>query len=133
MDIRVHVMSFCRYKAHRFSDCTLIFVFDGRRCPYKKRNLAAIEKRQRSIAEKETARTHIALEKVLKQLVTIDTDVLFWVKKWVTTRKLSGKIKLFGAPYEADAQLVYLESEGIVDGIITDDGEYGCHTNVHIH
>ncbi len=33
------------------------------------------------------------------------------------------------APYEADAQLAYLEREGIVDGIITEDSDllvFGC-------
>lgn len=35
------------------------------------------------------------------------------------------------APYEADAQLAYLEREGIVDGVITEDSDllvYGCKT-----
>jgi exonuclease-1 len=33
------------------------------------------------------------------------------------------------APYEADAQMAYLEREGIVDGIITEDSDlvvFGC-------
>jgi exonuclease-1 len=33
------------------------------------------------------------------------------------------------APYEADAQLYYLEREGYVDGIITEDSDllvFGC-------
>ncbi len=35
------------------------------------------------------------------------------------------------APYEADAQLAYLEQQGIVDAIITEDSDlaaYGCKT-----
>lgn len=35
------------------------------------------------------------------------------------------------APYEADAQLFYLEREGIVDGVITEDSDllvFGCKT-----
>lgn len=37
------------------------------------------------------------------------------------------------APYEADAQLCYLEKEGYVDGIITEDSDllvFGCKTVV---
>ncbi len=33
------------------------------------------------------------------------------------------------APYEADAQLAYMEKEGIIDGIITEDSDllvFGC-------
>ena len=73
--------------------------------------------------ERDEARTYEGLERALKMLVCIDADVLYWVKKWVTVRKLKDKVFFFGAPYETDAQLVQLEREGIVDGIITDDGE----------
>ena len=39
------------------------------------------------------------------------------------------KVQYVVAPYEADAQLAYLEKEGLVDGIITEDSDliiYGC-------
>lgn len=35
------------------------------------------------------------------------------------------------APYEADSQLCYLEREGIIDGLITEDSDllvFGCKT-----
>ena len=38
-------------------------------------------------------------------------------------------IKFVVAPYEADSQLTYLEKEGLVDGVITEDSDlivYGC-------
>ena len=73
--------------------------------------------------DRDSARTYEEMEKALKQLVCIDADVLYWVKKWVADRKFTEKVLFFGAPYETDAQLVQLEREGIVDGIITDDGE----------
>ena len=57
------------------------------------------------------------------QLIGVDTDVIFWVKEWVCVRKLGRKIFFFGAPFEADAQLVQLERQGVVDAIITDDGK----------
>ena len=113
-----------RYKAHNFSHCTLIFVFDGRRCPYKKRNSISAEKRRQALRDKDAATTYTAMERALKQLVTIDNDVLYWVKEWIKGRNLSGKIKMFGAPFETDAQLVALEREGIIDGMLTDDGTW---------
>ncbi|WFD05658.1 hypothetical protein MVES1_000990 [Malassezia vespertilionis] len=41
------------------------------------------------------------------------------------------KVAYVVAPYEADAQLAYLESQGIIDGIITEDSDFlvfGCKT-----
>ena len=38
-------------------------------------------------------------------------------------RKLDKKVFLFGTPFEADAQLVQLEQQGVVDAIITDDSK----------
>ena len=78
---------------------------------------------EQAIRDRNAARTYSAMEQALKKLVTIDGDVLYWVKEWVATRELTSKIKFFGAPFEADAQMVELEKSGIVDGIITDDGQ----------
>ncbi|KAJ4471439.1 PIN domain-like protein [Lentinula aciculospora] len=44
------------------------------------------------------------------------------------------KVQYIVAPYEADAQLAYLEHMGLVDGIITEDSDllvFGCQ-NVHV-
>ena len=69
----------------------------------------------------DSVRTCEELEKALKKLVHVDADILFWTKEWVKARNLQDKVLLCGAPFEADAQLVQLERQGIVDGIITDD------------
>ena len=90
----------------------------------QKRNEESERKRQQAILDRDAARTYYAdMEKALKQLVCIDADVLYWVKRWVTARKLNNRVLFFGAPFETDAQLVHLQHEGIVDEIITDDGE----------
>lgn len=79
---------------------------------------------QMSIARRsrDTARTYKTLEKALKQLLTVDADMLYWTKQWVRRRQLTKQVLFCGAPYEADAQLVQLEKQGLVDAIITDDG-----------
>ena len=40
---------------------------------------------------------------------------------------------MFGVSYEADAQMVHLERQGIVDGIITDDGPFVYHPPPHTY
>ena len=85
-------MLICRYKAHSFRRCVLIFVFDGRRCHYKKRNEESERKRQEAILARDAARTYADMEKALKQLVCIDSDVLYWVKRWATARKLNNSV-----------------------------------------
>ena len=110
------------YENHKFEHSVLVFVFDGRRCPRKKRNVEARRKREKAAAARDSARTLKRLEKALKQLVTVDADVLFWTRQWVTARNLNDKVLFVGAPYEADAQLVQLERDGIIDVIISGDG-----------
>ena len=75
-----------------------------------------------AIKERDEAQTYTQLENAIKKLVTINGDVLYWVKEWVKV-KHSVNVHLFGAPFEADAQLVALEQEGLVDGILTCDGD----------
>ena len=71
---------------------------------------------------RDAASTYAELEKALKMLVNIDADLLYWVREWIVDRDISEQVLVFGAPYEADTQLVELERAGIVDAIVTDDG-----------
>ena len=111
------------YKTHHFEKSVLVFVFDGRRCPHKTRNIRREQEIADARAEKDRATTFQGLEKALRKLMTVDADMLFWVTKWVEKKE---NIFMFGAPYEADAQLVQLERQGVIDAIITNDGTFAC-------
>ena len=111
------------YKVHSLEEAFLIFVFDGRRCPHKRRFEKQKADRAKAIAKSKRARNLKTLEKYLLELLEVDADVIFWVKEWVRVRKLDKKVFLFGTPFEADAQLVQLERQGVVDAIITDDSK----------
>lgn len=111
------------YKAHDLFKCTIVLTLDGRRCPFKKRNAENARLREQARRARDTATTFAELERCLRKLVRVDGDILFWLRQWIKDRKYGEKVYLFGAPFEADAQMTQLERQGIVDGIITDDAD----------
>jgi len=109
------------YKSHGLSKCVIVLTLDGRRCPFKKRNAENDAQREEAMQARDAATTFAELERCLRKLVRVDGDILFWLKQWISERKYEKKVYLLAAPFEADAQMVQLEQQGIVDGIITDD------------
>ena len=109
------------YKVHDLSSCVIVLTMDGRRCPFKMRNAEERTRRAEHIRARDAATTFTELERHLKQLVTIDGDILHWLREWIKERKYEDQVMCLGAPFEADAQMVQLELQGIVDGIFTDD------------
>ena len=64
---------------------------------------------------------------------SIQTLFAYWVREWIKVRHYDNKVIMFGVSYEADAQMVHLERQGIVDGIITDDGPFVYHPPPHTY
>ena len=54
----------------------------------------------------------------------VNGDVIYQFLKWVENmRKRKFRMMVFGAPFEADAQLVQLEEQGLIDAILSSDGD----------
>ena len=55
---------------------------------------------------------------------TIDGDLVFQLTSWVRSMRTKGKkMMVLGAPFEADAQLVKLQMQNLIDCILTQDGD----------
>ena len=55
---------------------------------------------------------------------TINGDLVFQFVSWVRRMRSSGmKVMVLGAPFEADAQLVRLQMQKLIDCILTQDGD----------
>lgn len=116
-------------KLLRSYNVKLTFVFDGMKLPAKEATHT-----ERS-ARKEEARRLV--EKFLKANNPQEArkhmircmDVKFDIVQQVIRYCQKEKIKYIVAPYEADAQLAYLNNEGLCEFVITEDSDlilYGC-------
>ncbi|KAF8609738.1 PIN domain-like protein [Ceratobasidium sp. AG-I] len=104
-------------------------VFDGGPLPAKRgTEKDREEKRAKSLARAqafEAQGQHSEAYECYKKCVDITPQMAFQVIKALRAEGVSYVV----APYEADAQLAYLERHGIVDGIITEDSDlvvFGC-------
>lgn len=112
----------------------LIFIFDGMRLPAKKQT------NQDRSEKKEQARKLVAEflaagndQEARKHMVRC-LDIRFDIVKAVIDYCKKNKFEYIVAPYEADAQLAFLDKNGICDFIVTEDSDlilYGCRKIVY--
>lgn len=128
-----------RYIAHAVSRIRMLqhfgvkpyLVFDGDKLPAKKGTEDEREQRRsdnlRRAKELEQEKKLQQARDVYAKCVDITPEMAFQLIKVLK----EDNIPYVVAPYEADAQLAYLEAEGIIDGVVTEDSDllvFGCKT-----
>mmetsp|Transcript_11407 Transcript_11407/g.32309 ORF Transcript_11407/g.32309 Transcript_11407/m.32309 type:complete len:290 (-) Transcript_11407:427-1296(-) len=108
------------------------FIFDGRRFSAKE---ATDEERSSTVDEAKARLNELCRNPSLQKIKQVDQCLKNmarpdekYVSQIVLELKKRGHV-VIGAPIEADAQLVYLESEGYVDALMSPDGDLlalGC-------
>eukprot|EP00117_Sycon_ciliatum_P046076 scpid47662/ scgid6228/ Exonuclease 1; Exonuclease I len=130
-DTTVYV-NYCvkRLKMLLYHNVTPIMVFDGRNLPTKGEKEK--ERRDNRAKARQAGRQHLEqgnrqkATECFQRCVDITPDMARNVIK--TCREMG--IQCIVAPYEADAQLAFLQQSGVADIIISEDSDllaYGCH------
>lgn len=110
-------------KALKTHGIKLFFVFDGEEHPMKKETNN--KRRQRKMENQEKVEMYLKkgrtgeAKALMSRCLKVDS---FMVNNLIEVLK-EMKIPYMIAPYEADPQLVYLEREGYIDCIITEDSD----------
>ncbi|KAL5508740.1 hypothetical protein ACEPAG_4775 [Sanghuangporus baumii] len=109
-------------------------VFDGGPLPAKLSTEKEREKRREENARRAKELLAQGKSSQAAEFFTKCVDVTPQMAHQVIKALKAEGVQYVVAPYEADAQLAYLEREGLVDGIITEDSDllvFGCR-NVHV-
>lgn len=110
-------------------DITPYFVFDGGILPTKKDTLTDRRvKREESLAKANALMLQNKNKLAVKEFMKAACVTPQMAKSVMVELDKLG-IKYVVAPYEADPQMVYLEKQGIVDGILSEDSDllvFGC-------
>lgn len=113
----------------RHFDITPYFVFDGGILPTKKDTLTDRRvKREESLAKANALMLQNKNKLAVKEFMKAACVTPQMAKSVMVELDKLG-IKYVVAPYEADPQMVYLEKQGIVDGILSEDSDllvFGC-------
>ncbi|CDR45412.1 CYFA0S18e01266g1_1 [Cyberlindnera fabianii] len=99
------------------------FVFDGDNFSSKGNTEDEREKNRQMKKEKAMALLSQGDKKGAYKHIVQSVDVTPQMAKSVIDYLKQADIKFVVAPYEADAQMVYLEKQGLVDGIISEDSD----------
>ncbi|SPO45793.1 related to EXO1 - exonuclease which interacts with Msh2p [Moesziomyces antarcticus] len=128
-----------RYIAHALSRIRMLqhfgvkpyLVFDGDKLPAKRGTEDDREQRRNDNLERanqlEREGNMQQARDLFSKCVDITPEMAFQLIKVLKQQDIPYVV----APYEADAQLAFLEAEGIIDGIITEDSDllvFGCKT-----
>ena len=68
-----------------------------------------------------SAETWQEYDKAMVKLARVDGNLIKAFCDWVRSKLSRSRYSLFGAPFEADAQLVYFERIGLTDGTLSND------------
>ena len=114
-------------EVHEFQkrEQVLVFVLDGR-IVAAKTSRSEERRRQKLVAEAgmRAARTLKEYEKHQAATAVVNGDLVFQFVAWVRDRRKQGvKIMVLGAPFEADAQLVQIQKQGLIDVILSEDAD----------
>lgn len=128
-----------RYIAHALGRIRMLqhfgvkpyLVFDGDKLPAKRGTEQEREQRRSDHLAKASALEQDGKTQQARDLYTkcvdITPEMAFQLIKVLNEQRIPYVV----APYEADAQLAYLEAQGLIDGIITEDSDllvFGCKT-----
>ncbi|PWN33803.1 PIN domain-like protein, partial [Meira miltonrushii] len=106
-------------------------VFDGDRLPAKARTEHDRHQRREECLEQARKYALAGNQKEAREQYARCVDVTPTMAYQLIKRLRESKIQYIVAPYEADAQLAYLERRGVIDGIVTEDSDllvFGCKT-----